>query len=102
MLFRSANALKREISQSGSLPVPLHIRDAPTGLMKDLGYGKDYKYDHDYEGGFSGQTGLPDELRDRVFYQPADVGFEREIKKRMDWWERKRAEVRGASDEQSK
>ncbi len=70
----------------GTLPVPLPIRNAPTRLMKDLGYGKDYVYDHDSETGISGQQCLPDELRERRYYEPGRFGFEREIRKRMDYW----------------
>jgi len=86
--------VKKEIAASGSLPVPLHIRNAPTGLMKDLGYGSGYKYDHDFEGGFSGQDCLPDKLHSRVFYEPSPYGFEKEIAKRIAWWDKKREELR--------
>ncbi|MFQ5705454.1 MAG: replication-associated recombination protein A [Gemmatimonadales bacterium] len=69
-------------------PVPLHIRNAPTGLMKELGYGKGYRYDHAEDSGFAaGQEYLPDALRDAKWYEPSDFGFEKEIKKRLEWWE---------------
>ncbi|MEJ2722509.1 MAG: replication-associated recombination protein A [bacterium] len=64
-------------------PVPLHIRNAPTRLMKDMGYGKDYKYPHDYQGAFVDQSYLPDQLADLRFYEPKDAGFEIELKKRL-------------------
>jgi putative ATPase len=65
-------------------PVPLHIRNAPTRLMKDLGYGKDYKYPHDYEDAFVDQSYLPDQLARLRFYDPKDAGFEHDLKKRLD------------------
>ena len=74
------------IKQHGSLPVPMHIRNAPTGLMKDLGYGKGYQYDHNSDDHFSGQECLPEKLLGEEFYRPSTFGFEREIQKRLDWW----------------
>lgn len=85
--------VKKEIATTGSLPVPMHIRNAPTKLMKEAGYGKGYQYDHDAEGGFSGQDCLPDRAAEREFYTPGPHGFEREIQKRMDWWEKRRREM---------
>ncbi len=74
------------IKTTGALPVPSHIRNAPTGLMKNLGYGKGYKYAHDYEEAYAPQDYLPDELRDRVFYTPTGRGYEKIIKQRLDKW----------------
>ena len=91
--YRAEKAVKAEIESSGSLPVPMHIRNAPTRLMKDIGYGKGYAYDHDLEGAFSGQDYLPEKLRGKRFYEPAQFGFEREIAKRMEWWDQKRREI---------
>ena len=65
-------------------PVPLHIRNAPTRLMKDLGYGKDYKYPHDYPDAFVLEDYLPEELKKSRFYEPRDDGFEAELKKRYE------------------
>ncbi len=79
-------------------PVPLHIRNAPTSLHKELGYFSGYKYAHDFEGGYAPQEYLPDQLRDAVFYEPGDLGFERKVKERMDWWRRIREEAAGSSD----
>jgi putative ATPase len=75
-------------------PVPLHIRNAPTGLMKDLGYGRGYRYDHD-EGGFAaGQTYLPSVLEGAVWYEPSEQGFEKNVAERLKWWrERRRSET---------
>jgi putative ATPase len=70
--------------------VPMFLRNAPTGLMKDLGYGDGYVYDHDAPDHFAGQRCLPDELRGREFYTPGTFGFEKEIRKRMEWWEARR------------
>ena len=75
---------KKDIQEKGHLPVPLVIRNAPTQLMRDLGYGKGYRYAHDFPGGFVKQQHLPSPLEDRVYYQPTDRGFEREIKKRIE------------------
>ena len=68
-------------------PVPLHIRNAPTGLMKELGYGDGYQYAHDAPEGYIPQDYLPDEVRSRVFYEPSGFGTEKEIAKRLAWWE---------------
>jgi len=68
----------RDVSEKGSLPVPLHIRNAPTSLMKSLGYGKDYRYAHDYDEALTDQEYFPDELSGRVYYRPSQAG--REIK----------------------
>jgi putative ATPase len=87
-VYLASGSVRREVERSGSLPVPLHIRNAPTSLMKDLGYGHGYRYDHDCPEGFSGQEFLPDGLRGRAFYAPGEVGFEREVKKRMQYWAR--------------
>lgn len=81
-------AATRSAKSTGSLMPPAHILNAPTRLMKDLGYGKDYQYDHDTPEGFSGQNYFPDGLERQNFYGPAERGFEREIKKRLDYWQK--------------
>ncbi len=73
---------------SGSLPVPLHLRNAPTGLMRELGYGRGYRYAHDSPQGHLPQEHLPEELRGRVFYRPSPHGMEREIAARLERWRR--------------
>ncbi len=95
--FKQAMAAAKEY---GSLPVPLHIRNAPTSLMKDLGYGKGYQYDPSAEDGVAAQTYLPDELSDQKFYEPGRFGFEKTITERLQWWARKKSEARaeGADD----
>src|SRR5690606_31079128 len=74
-------------------PVPLHIRNAPTDLMQDLGYGEGYRYAHDYEGSFVPQQFLPDELRGTRFYEPGSLGFEKDVRKRIEYWDRLRREA---------
>lgn len=83
-------AAKEAAKSTGSLMPPQHILNAPTTLMKDIGYGKGYQYDPDTEHGFSGQNYFPDNMPRRQFYTPVERGFEREIKKRMDYWDKLR------------
>ena len=73
-------------------PVPMHIRNAPTGLMKELGYGKGYRYAHDSPDAYLPQEYLPDELKGKAFYTPGGLGYEKRVAERMAWWERKKAE----------
>ena len=80
---------------TGSLAPPAHILNAPTKLMKDIGYGKDYAYDHQAEDGFSGADYWPEEMEPQAYYQPVERGFEREVLKRMEWWDKRRAELKG-------
>jgi putative ATPase len=79
-------AAKRAAKEGGSLLPPKHILNAPTNLMKSEGYGRGYAYDHDQEEAFSGQNYFPDELGRQTFYDPPERGFEREIRKRLDYW----------------
>lgn len=95
-LTRASRAAREAIEEFGSLPVPLHIRNAPTGLMKQLGYGKEYRYDHDSPEGHAAQTFLPEPLGDARFYEPGPFAFEKEIRKRLEWWERIRKRSEGA------
>jgi putative ATPase len=89
-VYQAFNLVQEEIQKSGSLPAPLFIRNAPTGLMKALGYGNGYAYDHEMPDHFAGQDHLPPELKDRTFYHPGEFGFEREIKRRLEWWAKKK------------
>lgn len=77
---------RRSAQEHGSLMPPKHILNAPTNMMKEIGYGDGYAYDHDAEDGFSGQNYFPDDMARETFYHPKQVGFEREVKKRQDYW----------------
>jgi putative ATPase len=90
--YTAFKAAARAARETGSLTPPAHILNAPTRLMKDLGYGKGYRYDHDEADAFSGQNYFPEGMARRRFYDPPDRGFEREIRKRLDYWEKKRSE----------
>jgi putative ATPase len=83
-LYLTEKAVKEEIRQSGSQSVPLHIRNAPTRLLKKLGYSRGYLYPHNYSGAWVRQDYLPDALKSRVFYRPTPRGFEQEIRRRME------------------
>ena len=93
--YAAMKAANRAAASTGSLMPPAHILNAPTGLMKDLGYGKDYAYDHDDPDGFAGQNGFPDGMQRQRFYTPVERGYEREIGKRLAYWDRLRAEKSG-------
>ena len=82
-LYLAEKAVKDEIDESGHQPVPLHIRNAPTKLMKKLGYSRGYLYPHNYPGGWVKQEYLPDNIKTRLFYRPTERGLEKEIKRRM-------------------
>ena len=71
------------VQQTGNLPVPLHIRNAPTKLMKEIGYGNNYKYAHDFEGNFVEQEFMPDGLNNTTFYDPGNNGREVEMRKQL-------------------
>jgi putative ATPase len=81
--------------ETPAAPVPLHIRNAPTGLMKELGYGKGYRYAHDSPDAFAPQEYLPDELRGTAFYTPGGFGYEKRVAERMEWWEKRKREGAG-------
>jgi hypothetical protein len=87
-----AKAAMRTAKQGGSLLPPKHILNSPTKLMKSEGYGASYEYDHDAPDAFSGQDYFPEALGRQTFYDPPDRGFEREIRKRLDYWAKLRRE----------
>ncbi|MCX7563877.1 replication-associated recombination protein A [Xanthomonadaceae bacterium XH05] len=94
-VYAAYNAVRSEVRETGTLPVPLHLRNAPSKLMKQLGYGRDYQYDHDAEGGIAlDQTGFPDEMGERVYYQPVERGMEIKLKEKLDALRMARAEAR--------
>lgn len=80
-------AAQKAIQKFGDLTVPLEFRNAPSKTMKDIGYGKGYQYDHDSPQAYAGQEHLPRELAGKIFYTPTQFGFEKEISKRMQWWQ---------------
>jgi len=83
-LYTAYSDVQQDIEQTAAEPVPLHLRNAPTGLMKGLGYGRDYQYAHDVEGKVANMQCLPDNLRDRVYYRPTSEGIEKRIRERME------------------
>jgi len=93
------NAAKRDVREYGTQEVPLHIRNAPTKLMKELGYGKGYQYDHDAEGGIAlEQTGFPDAMGERVYYEPVERGLEIKLKAKLDALRAARSAARRKDD----
>ena len=79
-LYKSYDSVLEDVRNTLAEPVPLHLRNAPTRLMKDLNYGKGYQYAHDFENRLTDMTCLPDSLKDRVYYLPSGNGFEKTVK----------------------
>ena len=92
--YTAQKAAWKSARETGSLAPPANILNAPTKLMKDIGYGAGYAYDHDTADGFSGADYWPEGMTPQAYYQPVERGFEREVVKRMEWWEKKRREAR--------
>jgi putative ATPase len=90
--YKAEKSAKKSARETGSLMPPKHILNAPTKLMSELGYGEGYDYDHDAEDGFSGQNYFPEEMQRSRFYNPEGKGFEREIVKRLEYWDKLRRE----------
>lgn len=90
--YKAEKAAKRSAKATGSLMPPAHILNAPTKMMKDMGYGAGYAYDHDTEAGVSGQNYFPDEMKREGFYKPVARGFEREVQKRLEYFSRVRTD----------
>jgi putative ATPase len=88
--YKAMLAAAEDVRQHGALAVPLHLRNAPTALMHDLGYGKDYKYAHDFEDHVAAQEHLPKELLGRRYYAPSDAGYEKQIRERLQFWEERK------------
>jgi len=88
-VYAAFGEAQADVASAPAEPVPLHIRNAPTPLMKELGYSEGYKYAHDYEGAYAEQDYLPESLRGRVYYRPTDRGLEAEIRKRLAAWRRR-------------
>ncbi len=90
-VYEAYKAASKAARETGSLMPPAHIRNAPTKLMKDLGYGKGYQYDPDTPEGFSGANYFPDEMERRVFYKPKGEGHEAKVRERLERWAAMRA-----------
>jgi len=91
--YKAFGAAQRAARDSGSLAPPAHILNAPTKLMSELGYGKGYAYDHDTPEGFSGQDYFPEDMPRQSFYRPVERGFERDVRKRLEYWEKLRSQA---------
>ncbi|MBO6525798.1 replication-associated recombination protein A [Erythrobacter sp.] len=91
-VYKAQKAAFKSAKETGSLMPPQNILNAPTKLMKDIGYGSGYSYDHDAEEGFSGDDYWPEEMEPQRYYEPVERGFEREVKKRLDYWDKLRRE----------
>jgi len=91
-LYTAFQGVQKDVRELENMPVPFHIRNAPTALMTDLGYGKEYKYPHDYPGHFVEEEYLPENLRGRTYFHPTDQGLEKEIKRRLEHWTKKKME----------
>ena len=89
----------RTAKETGSLMPPANILNAPTKLMKQIGYGEGYQYDHDADGGFSGANYWPDDLPPQGFYEPSGRGLEKRIAERMAWWDERRRAIQAAGDD---
>jgi putative ATPase len=98
-IYTAYGEVRAAVAASGSLPVPLHIRNAPTALMQELGYGRGYRYAHDYPEAVVPRDCLPEALTGRVFYQPTDRGYEKLVKQRLERWRELRRKA-FASDRQ--
>jgi putative ATPase len=94
-IYTGYGKVKEIINKTGYLPVPLHIRNAPTKLMKELDYGKDYKYAHNYADSYTAQEYLPEKLKGQKFYQPTGSGYEKIIKEQIEIWQSRKDNTSG-------
>ena len=99
--YSAQKAAWRSAKETGSLMPPMHILNAPTKLMKTVGYGKGYAYDHSTDEGFSGQDYWPEEMERQAFYEPTDRGFEARIRERLAYWEKRRQELQQTAEDDS-
>ncbi|MGA2533062.1 MAG: replication-associated recombination protein A [Candidatus Aminicenantales bacterium] len=93
-VYSAFGAAVKDVERSPHEPVPLHIRNAVTPLMKEIGYGKDYQYAHDSASSTTDMETFPERLRDRKYYEPGELGFEKEVRKRIEWWQALKAKIR--------
>jgi putative ATPase len=98
-LYKGYEAMLQDVRNTLAEPVPLHIRNAPTRLMKELNYGKGYKYAHDFEDQLTDMSCLPDSLRNRVYYVPSESGFEKGLSERLKSWKEKIRQLRKGKKE---
>jgi putative ATPase len=85
--YKAIGSALEDVQKSRNAPVPMHLRNAPTGLMREMGYGKGYEYAHDHEGNFTPTENLPEALKGRRYYEPSDQGYETEVAERLRrWW----------------
>jgi putative ATPase len=98
-IYEAYGKAQQTVKTAGTLPVPLHIRNAPTRLMKALGYGKNYKYAHNYKDAYIPQDYLPEKLKGQVFYTPSGRGYEKAIKERLEKWRTLKKDLRQEKDE---
>jgi putative ATPase len=90
--YKAMLAAAQDAKDHGALPVPLHLRNAPTPLMQELGYGKGYKYAHDYQDHIVDQQHFPKELLGRRYYEPSESGYEKQIQERLKAWREKKTQ----------
>ena len=101
--YDGINRAIEDVQKTRNDPVPLHLRNAVTGLMREMGYGRDYRYAHDYEGGFTPMQNLPESLKGRRYYSPSDEGYEAEIAERLRrWWGDEKSESQDAGNSAGK
>jgi putative ATPase len=93
-IYTAYGAVTKEVERSPHEPVPFHIRNAVTSLMKEIGYGKDYQYAHDHAFATTDMETMPERLKGRKYYEPGNLGFEKEVRKRIDWWEALKSKLR--------
>ena len=101
-VYEAYGEARKDVVEQPNLPVPMHLRNAPTGLMQELGYGRGYRYAHDDPDGFVAQSHLPENLEGRAYYRPSDRGYEQRIRELMDWWEtlrRRKSKLENARDD---
>jgi putative ATPase len=91
-LYSAYSSVQKDVEGTRNDPVPLHLRNPVTRLMKGMGYGKGYKYAHDFPGHFVKQQNLPDALKGKRYYSPSDQGFEKEVKRRLKEWRGRKEE----------
>ena len=101
-LYAAYGEVRQDVEQTAAEAVPLHLRNAPTGLMKGLGYGQGYQYAHDHKGKVADMQCLPDNLRDRVYYRPTNEGIEKRIRERMEEIKRQRSQAHESSSSDPK